>query len=140
MHQRAKAREIALQIIYQTEFENFEEAAVEYTLSEFSADGEIKEFALIIITGVRKNLTDIDKYIEKTLVNWRIERISLIDKTLLRMGIFEIAMLKDITKNVTISEIIKLAKNYSDPDSYKFINGILDKFEKSGNIKTTLNK
>ncbi len=140
MHQRAKARETALQILYQTEFENFEEAAVDYTLNEFSIVDETKNFALFIINGVRANIIEIDKYIEKTLINWRIERISLIDKTLLRMGIFEIAIMNDITKNVTISEIIKLAKNYSEPESYKFINGILDKFEKTGDIKTTLKK
>ncbi|HPP88332.1 MAG TPA: transcription antitermination factor NusB [bacterium] len=138
MQSRSLSREVALQILYQMNFENFSEASIDYTFNELGIEEAIKSFAMIIIDGVKKNKEIIDAYIEKKLINWRIDRISLIDKTLLRMGIFEIAMIADVPKNVTISEIIKLSNNYSDADTYRFINGILDNFEKTGNIKTAL--
>jgi N utilization substance protein B len=148
---RKKSRELAFTVIYQFDFENFSDVSIDYTLNELkqniiqeenksnsSNPEKSDEFCKKIISGVKNNLEIIDRLISDTLINWKIERLSTTDKTLLRMGIFEIALVPDIEKNVTISEVIKLSKIYSEADSYKFLNGILDRFEKSGNLETCL--
>ncbi|MBP7652505.1 transcription antitermination factor NusB [Candidatus Dependentiae bacterium] len=139
MQKRSKARELALQILYQFDFETYTTESTKYVFSEFEiTDPEINEFSKLLISGVIENVDSIDKLIEVTLINWKLSRISLIDKTLLRMGLFEIVKIDGIEKNITISEIIKLTKNYSDAEAYKFINGILDRFDKTGDFKTAL--
>jgi len=139
MQKRSRAREFALQLLYQLEFENFTDESVDYTFNELEIrDTEIKEFAIKLINGVKSNIIAIDALIEKTLVNWKLTRIPVADKTLLRLGIFEIVMFADIVKQVTISEIIKLAKIYSDIEAFKYINGILDRFEKTGDFANAL--
>ena len=140
MHgKRTRARESALQILYQFDFENYPDEVIEITFQELEIDDpDIKNFASILIQGTRKHIKEIDALIEKTLINWRIERISTIDKTLLRLGLFEIVKMLEIDKKVTISEILKLAKLYSDSDAPKFLNAILDRFEKTGSFENCL--
>ncbi len=136
---RTKARECAIQIIFQFDYENFTDGAPEYTFMELEiTDVEIKKFALSLTLGIQRYLKDIDLLIEKTLINWKIERISSIDKALLRLGIYEIVKEKNVDKKVTISEILKLAKIYSDVEAPKFINAILDRFEKTENFENCL--
>ncbi|HPN32279.1 MAG TPA: transcription antitermination factor NusB [bacterium] len=135
MQKRSKARELALQILYQCDFDTFDVQSIDYVFAEFQIkETEIFEFTKEIIAGVIEYIKPLDTLIETTLINWKLSRISLIDKTLLRMGVFEIIKMESIEKKITISEIIKLAKNYSDSDAYKFINGILDRFEKCGSF------
>jgi len=136
---RTRARECALQILYQFDFNSYSDEIIEITFQELEIDDpDIKAFATSLIHGARKYLKEIDLLIEKTLINWRIERISTIDKALLRLGMFEIVKLEEIDKKVTISEILKLSKLYSDVDAPKFLNAILDRFEKTGSFENCL--
>ena len=89
-------------------------------------DNEILEFSNLINVGTMENRESIDKLISKYSANWKIGRISKIDKQILRMSIFELMYLHDVPKSVVINEAIEIAKKYG---SSSFINGILDRIK-----------
>lgn len=88
---------------------------------------ETKEFASSLVIGVRKNLDPIDGLIERFAEHWSLKRIALVEKNILRLGIYELLFREDIPKKVTLNEAIEIAKLYGSEDSGKFINGILDR-------------
>ncbi|HPG31650.1 MAG TPA: transcription antitermination factor NusB, partial [bacterium] len=97
MQKRSKARELALQILYQCDFDTFDVQSIDYVFAEFQIkETEIFEFTKEIIAGVIEYIKPLDTLIETTLINWKLSRISLIDKTLLRMGVFEIIKMESI--------------------------------------------
>jgi N utilization substance protein B len=123
--ERRITREIILKMLYNLDISgNDSEIALQNVL-KFEGSGYDKEYLNILSHGIVSNLTAIDKIIQKKSRNWKINRISRIDKALLRMAIFEIRFLKDIPSAVSINEAIELAKEYSTDDSGKFVNGIL---------------
>jgi len=139
MKYRSKSRDYAFKILYQINYDNFSEETLEYTFNEFQEKNtDVKKFTLEIVNGVIKYKKELDDKIKKCLINWTFERTTIVNITLLRMGIFEIVFLKDINKSISISEILKLAKMYSDKNSNKFLNGILDKFKKTYDLKNCL--
>lgn len=83
------------------------------------------EYVLRVLNGIEKNKITIDTEIEKYLLNWKINRISKIDITILRICTYEFLYEEDIPKNVSINEAIELAKKYSADKSAAFINGVL---------------
>ncbi|MCX7875748.1 MAG: transcription antitermination factor NusB [Melioribacteraceae bacterium] len=97
------------------------------------------EFAKELINKVVANRKNYDEEIKKRVSNWEIERIALIDKILLMMGMAEISAFPDIPPKVSINEAIEIAKEYSTSNSGKFINGILDSYlsdlKKDGKLK-----
>lgn len=121
---RREAREEALKVLFQNEL-NVQETK-NYT------DSFLKQ----LTTGVNEQKAKIDQLIEKYLINWTLERISLIDKTILRIALYEIIFIEDIPHAVSINEAIELAHKYGDENSHKFINGILSKIIEKGD--TTL--
>lgn len=88
------------------------------------------DFAWELCHGTGKNLPTIDKKIGALSTNWRIERMPLVDLSILRLATFEILFRTDVPKTVAINEAIELAKRYGAEDSPAFINGILDQLEK----------
>ena len=99
------------------------------TFATASLSEDIKEdvkFACSLFDCVIDNSTEYDDLISKFAKNWHLERISLIDRTILRMGIGEMVNFSNIPVKVSINECIDIAKNYSSPKSGKFINGLLD--------------
>ena len=100
-------------------------------LTEFSyEDNKIPEnvlsFAKEIVQGTIENIEAIDEIITKSSENWRFSRIQYVDKAILRMSIYALLFQKDISKSIVIDEALEISKIFSDKDSYKFINGILD--------------
>ena len=99
------------------------------TFAVASLSEDIKEdlkFASSLFDIVVQNTSEYDKYIKKYAKNWDLERITLMDRSILRMGIGEMTSFSNIPVKVTINECIDIAKNYSSPKSGKFINGLLD--------------
>ncbi len=99
------------------------------TFAVASLSEDIKEdlkFASSLFDIVVQNTSEYDKYIKKYAKNWDLERITLMDRSILRMGIGEMIAFSNIPLKVTINECIDIAKNYSSPKSSKFINGLLD--------------
>ena len=123
---RRIVREKVLQLLYAYEMnkDSFEPLSLEI-LSEINNKTD-REFAHELIRKVLTNIDDLDKKIASRVTNWEMNRIALIDKLLLRMGICELFYFPDIPPKVSINEAIEIAKIYSTAGSGKFINGILD--------------
>jgi N utilization substance protein B len=96
------------------------------TLSEMKG---VKEYVENIVRGVLDNQDDIDKVITSCADNWRLDRMSTVDRNLIRLATYEIKYLDDIPVPVSIDEAIEISKDYSDVKSSNFINGILDKIK-----------
>jgi len=97
---------------------------VKRNIENFKEDCD-KEFVLNATGGIIKNLKKIDKTIEDSAPEWPIEQIAVIDKTILRLAVFELELEKDIPPKVVINEAVELAKSYGGENSSKFINGVL---------------
>jgi N utilization substance protein B len=92
-----------------------------------AADEEEVDFAATVAKGVATQRDEIDKLLERCATNWRVERMSLVDRNILRMGAFELLHLHDVPANVAINEAVELAKRFGTADSRAFVNGILDR-------------
>ncbi|MBU0468430.1 MAG: transcription antitermination factor NusB [Candidatus Omnitrophica bacterium] len=133
MRKRTQAREFVLKILYQAEITRREiHVASDYYWGEIdSIDNYIKEFADMLIAGIAKNIESIDNKISEYATNWQLKRMAVIDRNVLRIGVFELLFNNDIPPKVTINEAVELAKKYGDIESSKFVNGILDKIHKT---------
>lgn len=85
------------------------------------------EFSIELFLNVVDNLASVDEMIVKSSDNWRIERMSLVDRNILRIGVSEILGSKDVPAKVAINEAVELAKRYGSDESAAFVNGILDR-------------
>jgi len=137
MRKRTIARERAMQVLYQYFFDNYSPTVSDYIFEEYGEREikEITEFCNQIVTGVIQNKKILEELINITIsISMTSDMMILIDKVLLSMGIFEIVMIKEIEKAVTINEIILLAKRFSEQNNYKLINAVLEKFDKTGDL------
>ena len=125
---RTTIREKAFKLIYSLEiqkYDSLEEQIELYFESENIENKEAREYIKDAVIGIEKNKTEILKYIEKNLKSdWKIERISKIDLTILELAIYEIKY-KEIPFKVAINEAVELAKKYGEDSSKNFVNGIL---------------
>ncbi len=130
MKKRTRAREIALQFLYQLDLRgpDFLEEASAFLRGEESDKGT-REFAAHLIQGTAANLDEINEVIQAVAQNWDIERMAVIDRNVLRMATFELLHCEDIPPKVSINEAIELGKRYSTQNSGGFINGVLDKIK-----------
>ena len=133
MRKRTQGRETALKILYQAEINRREiSAAAKYFWAEVeSIDAQVKEFAGRIVLGVEHNFKTINDKISHYAANWQLKRMAIIDRNVLRIGVFELLYTPDIPPKVSINEAVELAKKYGDLESGKFVNGILDKIHKT---------
>ena len=95
------------------------------------------EFAKRIVEGVFEHAREVDQLIERFSENWRLDRMTLVDRNILRMAIFELLYCSEIPPKVTLNEAIDLGKRYGSEDSGSFINGILDRIQKEAIQKPT---
>ncbi len=136
MRSRRKAREAALQALYQCDtLDAWTEESLDLYFRVFqpealaSGDAAVMEnlaFSRALASGVVKFLTFIDAQISKASTRWSLSRMSRVDRNILRLAAFELAFLKDIPVNVSINEAIEIAKRYGTDESHTFINGVLD--------------
>ena len=130
MGRRRKSREFALQVLYQLNITK-QDALQVLTQFEghFLSHGEADEFLKRLVLGVLEHFSELDRLIEKYSENWRLDRINIIDRNILRMALFELLYCEEIPPKVTINEAIDLGKRYGSEDSGSFINGILDRIQ-----------
>jgi len=124
---RRKSRELALQALYQAEMN--EGQALEYfplLCENFQSAKQAIPYARTLVEGISLNITRIDELIKQYARNWRVDRMSIIDRNLLRIGVFELIFAENVPASVAINEAIEVAKRFSTDDSASFINGILD--------------
>ena len=128
MSRRSRAREVALQILFEDEVNP--RATVEATKGFVSGrlnSPELEEFCLSLILGVRRNQTELDALLSKTADNWSLARMAATDRNVLRLGAYEI-LYTDTPDRAAINEAVELAKRFGSAQSAQFVNGILDKF------------
>ncbi len=131
MRKRTKARECALQVLYAMDIRKGSKNEVSKGYwQEKNEDQEIKMFAQKLIEGTLVEMSKIDMLITKYADNWRIERMAVIDRNVIRMAIYELLYATDIPPKVAINEAVDLAKKFGDEESGSFVNGVLDKINK----------
>lgn len=131
MRKRTKAREAALQVLYQIEIgkEPWEKAVDTYWENQ-PGDLEVKDFANQLVHGVIQYRDEIDQWIKQCADNWDITRMAAVDRNILRLASYELLHVDEVPPKVAINEAVELAKKYGDIESSKFVNGILDKIHK----------
>ena len=130
MKKRTRARELALQALYQLDIQGDEFAKdIGEFLNSEEADAETVDFALGLVRGVTAERDEIDAKISSVAQNWDITRMAVIDRNVLRMASYELLYRDEIPPNVSINEAIELGKRFSTKNSGAFINGILDRIK-----------
>ncbi|HUH65167.1 MAG TPA: transcription antitermination factor NusB [Syntrophales bacterium] len=127
MHQRRKAREVALQVLYELDVLDIgAKEAISIFWKYFGAPEECKKFSTLLIEGTCDKIEEIDSLISSCSDNWSLSRMSRVDRNILRMAVYELSYCSDIPPKVTLNEAIDLGKLYGSENSGSFINGILD--------------
>ncbi len=127
MGMRRRSREMALQaLFYMDSRQNISLESFDLYCKCFSPPEKLFPFFERLTKGVMRNFRQIDKVIEQFSSNWKINRMSCVDRNILRMAIYEILFCEDIPEKVSINEAIDIGKKYGTEDSGAFINGILD--------------
>ena len=133
MRKRTRAREFALQVLYQIDItsDNADAALDNFWQSheDEEIEKDLKQFTSELVKGVRDNLEPIDEKISKYAANWHLKRMAVVDRNILRLGACELTTRQDIPPKVSINEAVELAKKYSGIEAGKFVNAILDKIK-----------
>ena len=130
MGKRRRSREFALQVLYQLEITKQDALRTLAQFQEHFSEGvERDAFVERLVLGVSEHRKEIDRLIERYSENWRLDRMNMIDRNILRMGAFELLYCEDIPPKVTLNEAIDLGKRYGTDESGSFINGILDRIQ-----------
>lgn len=123
---------MALQVLYQWDVTGQDAAKTLAVLEEhFFSGNERDKFAERIVLGVVEHLDEIDRLLESYSEHWRLDRMSVIDRNILRLATFELLYCADIPPKVTLNEAIDLGKRFGSAESGSFINGILDRIQKA---------
>lgn len=135
MGQRRKSRELALQALFYMDMtDEFSTNSLNLFFKNFSSLNCDPDFFSVVIKGVIDSKEQIDDIIKKYSTNWKIGRMTYVDRNILRIGTFELLFCDDIPAKVTINEAIDIGKKFGSEDSGAFINAVLDK------IRTSFNK
>lgn len=129
MGYRRKAREIALQVLYQIDTTGMDPGeALDLFWLHFDAPANAREFAVTLVTGTMEHVAKIDGLIRECSDHWSLDRMARVDKNILRMAIYELLHLHEIPPRATLNEAIDIGKTYGSENSGAFVNGILDAF------------
>ena len=136
MGSRTKARECALQALYQLDTSGGTPSDVLAGLwAHFEpADDDTKKFAEALVRGAQREQAIIDDLIQKTSTNWKLERMARVDRNILRLAVYEILKRADVPLKVTLNEAIELSKKYGSEESSAFVNGILDRIANAAGL------
>ena len=135
MGARRKARELALQMLYQHDLSGNAADAIIGTFEDLQkSKANTREFATRIFKGTLDHLAEIDQMIVAQADNWRLERMAVVDRNIIRMSVYEFLHESDTPKLVIIDEAIEIAKKFGTQKSSQFINGILDGILKRYNL------
>jgi transcription antitermination protein NusB len=132
---RTKAREFAMQMLFQWDMSQQDPTRLENTFwKSAKAAAQTRTFANQLFEGAARDANDLDEIISKHAANWRLERISAIDRAILRLAMHEMRA-TDTPAKVVINEAVDLAKKFSSEDAGGFVNGILDTYRKALNVE-----
>jgi N utilization substance protein B len=131
---RRKAREVALQVLFQLDFNSVDSMEAVHSICDEHKDisEKAKLYAQQLVLGTSSHLPAIDEIISKTANEWKLDRMAGVDRNIARMAIYEMKFADEpLSPNVTINEAVELAKKFGSEDSGRFVNGILGSLAKS---------
>ena len=131
MSRRSRAREVALQILYEDDLNPSRnmKASDDFLRRRLGTDERLIEFARSLVSGVRRNRSELDTLLAARADNWSLERMAVTDRNILRLAGYEI-LYTEMPGQVAINEAVELAKRYGGKQSPQFVNGVLDRLLK----------
>ena len=132
MGTRRKSRELALQMLFQSDMgrQNAEQVERTFWAERDDLDDSIRQFAADLFRFAMERYQQIDQLIESHAEHWRMERMAAVDRNILRAGVAEFLRFPKTPKAVVINEALEIARRYSTPEAVQFINGVLDSVAK----------
>ena len=128
MGKRHQARELALKVLFQLEVGGDDvEEVLSYHAAEGAATEDVTNFARQLVNGVIVNREKLDAILSETSEHWRLEQMAKVDRVILRIAVYEIAIDRKVPTKAAINESIELAKTFSGDEAGRFVNGILGK-------------
>lgn len=127
MGARHQARERALQILFQYDIHRKPGLWLDEFWKPLEVAEDTKAFAEQIVAGVIQWKVEIDAVLAKYATNWKVSRMPIVDRNILRAGLYELFWMDDVPAKVTLDEAVELAKSFGDEEASKFVNGVLDK-------------
>lgn len=132
MAKRSRAREVALQLLFQYDHNpSVERAAAQRFAHDRLRDAVLETFCLSLYDGVLNKREEIDTRVAAAAENWRLPRMAAVDRNALRLGAYELLFVGDTPASVALDETIELARRYGSADSPAFVNGVLDRLRKN---------
>jgi transcription antitermination protein NusB len=132
MGRRRKAREVALQFLYQLDQHSEDDPTphADEFWSRHPVDPDTRLFADTLVRGAKQNQMKADELIRQYVEHWDLERMAVVDRNLLRLAIYELMWAEDVPAKVVINEAIEIAKKFGTRESSRFVNGVLDRIHK----------
>ncbi|MGD9648468.1 MAG: transcription antitermination factor NusB [Pirellulales bacterium] len=128
MTRRSRAREVTLQVLFQDDLNpRVNPALADEFIAVRLSTPELVEFARSLVSGVRRNRSELDALLARTADNWSLDRMASTDRNVLRLGAYEI-LYTETPDRVAINEAVELARRFGSAQSPQFVNGILDRF------------
>jgi N utilization substance protein B len=126
---RHRARELALKVLFQLEHQPGDDPleALAYHVADDQTPGGVADFAGELVRGVIENQPELDQTIQEASTNWRLDQMGRVDRIVLRLAVYEIAVARKVPVRAAINESIELAKTFAGDESGRFVNGILGK-------------
>jgi N utilization substance protein B len=132
MTRRSRAREVALQLLFQRDHNpSVDRAQAGRFARDRLRDPALEAFCMSLYDGVASHHADIDQRLAEAAENWRLPRMPTVDRNVLRLGAYELLFEPETPPGVAIDEAIELARRYGSADSPAFVNGVLDRLRKS---------
>ena len=130
---RRQGRTLALQLLYQTEVNpELGAQAIEQFWSSAGASKRARAFATQLFEGTRANIAAVDGLLSDSLENWKLSRLSVVVRNLMRMAVWEMVHLGESPHAVVIDEAVSLARDFEDDESARFVNGVLQRCWETG--------
>jgi len=130
---RRLARQVAFQTLFQIDLAQVDlETALRQRLEDVELDEENKAYVQTVVRGVMEQLTALDAQIAHVAKGWNVHRLGFVDRSILRLAIYEIVFMDEIPVRVAVNEAVELAKEFGDEESPKFVNGLLGTVVREG--------
>lgn len=130
---RRLARQVAFQTLFQIDLAQMDlETALRQRLEDVELDEENKAYVQTVVRGVMEQLTALDAQIAHVAKGWNVHRLGFVDRSILRLAIYEIVFMDEIPVRVAVNEAVELAKEFGDEESPKFVNGLLGTVVREG--------
>ncbi len=128
---RSRAREAALKVLYQLDItRDPPEQGLKIFFRHHHVTADSKPFISALVEGTAGRMSEIDAFLSKHAANWSLGRMAIVDRNILRLGVFELLFSEETPPKVVINEAVEMAKRFGSPDSGKFVNGVLDSIHK----------